>query len=141
MDEIVELETGSQRFTTALLALFAAAGLVLAAVGIYGVVSFLVAQRRQELAVRMAMGATRAAALWLVLKQALAMAVTGTVIGLLGAWATQKFIRGVLFGISPLDPLTFLGGAILLLAIAAIATAIPGAGVMRLDPAQALRQD
>jgi ABC-type antimicrobial peptide transport system permease subunit len=121
--------------------LFAAAGLVLAAVGIYGVVSFLVAQRRQELAVRMALGATRAAALWLVLKQGLAMAATGAAIGLLGAWATQKFIGGILFGISPLDPLTFAGGAILLLAIAAIATAIPGAGVMRLDPAQALRQD
>ena len=141
MDEIIELETGSQRFTTALLALFAAAGLVLAAVGIYGVVSFLVAQRRQELAVRMALGATRAAALWLVLKQGLAMAATGAALGLFGAWATQTFIRGILFGISPLDPLTFAGGALLLLAIAAIATAIPGAGVMRLDPAQALRQD
>ena len=141
MDEVIESETGSQRFTTALLALFAGAGLVLAAVGIYGVVSFLVAQRRQELAVRMALGATRAAALWLVLKQGLGMAATGAAIGLLGAWATQKFIGGILFGISPLDPLTFAGGAILLLAIAAIATAIPGAGVMRLDPAQALRQD
>jgi putative ABC transport system permease protein len=141
MDEVVESETGSQRFTTALLALFAAAGLVLAAVGIYGVVSFLVAQRRQELAVRMALGATRGAALWLVLKQGLAMAATGAAIGLLGAWATQKFVRGILFGISPLDPLTFAGGAILLLAIAAIATLIPGTGVMRLDPAQALRQE
>lgn len=141
MDEVIESETGSQRFTTALLALFAGAGLVLAAVGIYGVVSFLVAQRRQELAVRMALGATRAAALWLVLKQGLAMAATGAAIGLVGAWATQTFIRGILFGISPLDPLTFSGGAILLVAIAAIATAIPGAGVMRLDPAQALRQD
>ena len=72
------------------------------------------------------------------LKQGLAMAATGAVIGLLGAWATQTFIRGILFRISPL---TFAVGAILLLAIAAIATTIPGAGVMRLDPAQALRQD
>jgi len=141
MDEVVDRETGSQRFTTVLLALFAAAGLALAAVGIYGVVSFLVAQRRQELAVRMALGATRAAALWLVLKQGLAMAVVGAAVGLLGAWATQRFLRGVLFGISPLDPLTFAGGAIFLLAVAAVATAVPGAGVMRLDPAQALRQD
>jgi len=141
MDEVVELETGSQRFTTALLALFAAVGVLLAAVGIYGVVSFLVAQRRQELAVRMALGATRAAALWLVLKQGVAMAGTGAAIGLLGAWATEKFIRGILFGISPLDPLTFVGGAAFLLAVAAIATAIPGSGVMRLDPAQALRQE
>jgi putative ABC transport system permease protein len=141
MDEVVEWETGSQRFTTALLALFAAAGLLLAAVGIYGVVSFLVVQRRQELAVRMALGATRAGVLWLVLKQGVGIAATGAVIGLLGAWATQNVIRGVLFGISPLDPLTLAGGAILLLAIAAAATAIPGAGVMQVDPAQALRQD
>ena len=141
IDEVVDLETGSQRLTTILLALFAAAGLALAAVGIYGVVSFLVAQRRQELAVRMALGATRGAALWLVLKQGLAMAATGAAIGLLGAWATQAFIRGILFDISPLDPLTFLGGAVFLLAVAAIATAIPGSGVMRLDPAQALRQE
>ncbi|HKU22077.1 MAG TPA: hypothetical protein VJQ50_13745 [Terriglobales bacterium] len=89
----------------------------------------------------LSLGATRTAALWLVLKHGLAMAATGAVIGLLGAWATQTFIRGILFGISPLDPLTFAVGAILLLAIAAIATTIPGAGVMRLDPAQALRQN
>jgi len=141
IDELVEAQTGGQRFTTILLALFALAGLALAVVGIYGVVSFLVAQRRQELAVRIALGASRANVLWLVLKQGLEMATIGAAIGLLGAWAAQRLTSGILFGISPVDPVTFAGGAIFLLAVAAIACAIPGTRVMRIDPAEALRQD
>jgi ABC-type antimicrobial peptide transport system permease subunit len=123
------------------LASFALAGLALAVVGIYGVVSFLVAQRKQEMAVRMALGASRINVLRLVLKQALKMAAIGAVIGLLGAWASQKLTGRLLFGISPLDPLTFAGAALFLLAIAAIASAIPAARVLRIDPAAALRED
>jgi len=141
MDELVEQQTGGQRLTTALLVTFAAGGLALAAVGIYGVIAFLVAQRRQELAVRIAVGATPAAALWLVLKQGLQLATTGAAIGLLGASAAQKLIRGLLFGISPLDPVTFAGAAAFLVAVAAIASAIPCAGVLRIDPARTLRQE
>jgi len=141
MDELVEQQTGGQRLTTALLASFAGGGLALAAVGIYGVISFLVAQRKQELAVRIAVGATPGAALWLVLKQGLGMAATGAAIGLVGASAAQKLIAGLLFGISPLDPVTFAGGAAFLVAVAAMASAIPCAAVLRLDPARALRQD
>jgi putative ABC transport system permease protein len=141
MDQLVERQTGGQRFTTILLAAFAVAGLALAIVGIYGVVSFLVAQRNQELAVRMALGASHGNVLWLVLKQGLKMAAIGAAIGLCGAWAAQKFTSGLLFGISPVDPLTFAGAPIFLLAVAAIACAIPGARVMRIDPAEALRQD
>jgi len=77
MDELVEQQTGGQRLTTILLAAFAAGGLALAVVGIYGVVSFLVAQRKQELAVRMAVGASHTAVLWLIMKQSLGMAVVG----------------------------------------------------------------
>ncbi len=141
IDELVEEQTGGQRFTTVLLSSFAVAGLALAVVGIYGVVSFLVAQRRQELAVRIALGATRANVLWLVMKQALEMATMGAAIGLFGAWAAQRLTSGFLFGISPDDPVTFAGGAIFLIAVAAMASAIPGARVMRIDPAQTLRQD
>jgi ABC-type antimicrobial peptide transport system permease subunit len=115
--------------------------LLLAIVGIYGVVSFLVAQRNQELAVRMALGASHGNVVWLVLKQGLKMAAIGAAIGLCGALAAQKFISGLLFGISPVDPLTFAGAPIFLLAVAAVACAIPGARVLRIDPAQALRQD
>ena len=141
MDEIVKAQTGGQRFTTILLASFAAAGLALAVVGIYGVVSFLVAQRKQELAVRIALGASRAQVLWLVLKQGLELATFGAVIGLLGAWATQKLTSGLLFGVSPVDPVTFAGAAFFLLAAAAIASAIPGARALGIDPARTLRQD
>ena len=141
IDELVERQTGGQRFTTVLLASFALAGLALAVVGIYGVVSFLVLQRNQELAVRIALGASHANVLWLVLNQSLKMAAIGATIGLLGAWAAQRLTAGLLFGISPVDPATFVGGAALLLAVAAIASAIPGARVLRIDPAQTLRRD
>jgi putative ABC transport system permease protein len=141
IDELIERQVGGQRFTTVLLASFAAAGLALAVVGIYGVVSFLVAQRKQEMAVRMALGASRINVLWLVLKQALEMAAFGAVIGLFGAWAMQRLTSGLLYGISPVDPATFMGAVSFLLAIAAIASAIPAARVSLIDPAGSLRQD
>jgi len=141
MEELVEAQTGAQRFTTILLGSFAAAGLVLAVVGIYGVVTFLVAQRKQELAVRVALGASRGNVLWLVLKQGLEMATLGAAIGLCGAWAAQKLTSGLLFGVSPVDPVTFAGVAVFLLAVAGIASAIPGARGLRIDPARTLRQD
>jgi len=100
-----------------------------------------VAQRQQELAVRIALGAGRVTVLWLVLKQGLQMATIGAAIGLFGAWATQKLTSGLLFGISPVDPVTFAGAAIFLLTVAAIASAIPGARVLRIDPARTLHQD
>jgi putative ABC transport system permease protein len=141
IDELIERQVGGQRFTTVLLASFAAAGLALAVVGIYGVVSFLVAQRKQEMAVRMALGASRINVLWLVLKQAMEMAAFGAVIGLFGAWAMQRLTSGLLYGISPVDPATFMGAVSFLLAIAAIASAIPAARVSLIDPAGSLRQD
>jgi ABC-type antimicrobial peptide transport system permease subunit len=141
MEEVVQRQTGGQRFTTMLLTSFAAAGLVLAIVGIYGVVSFLVAQRKQELAVRIALGANRVNVLWLVLKQGLEMAALGAAIGLFGAWTTQKLVKGLLFRISPVDPVTFAGAAVFLLTVATIASLIPGTQVLRIDPAQTLRQD
>jgi predicted permease len=141
IEALVEEKSGGQRFTAILLSLFAAVGLVLAIVGIYGVVSFVVAQRNQELAVRIALGASRANVLWLVLKQGLQMATIGAAIGLLGAYASQKLTSGLLFGISPVDPGTFAGGAALLLAVAAVASVIPGMRVMRIDPSEVLRQD
>jgi len=141
IDEIVEQQTGSQRFTTLLLGLFAAAGLVLAAVGIYGVVSFLVAQRRRELAVRVAVGASAGNVLWLVLKEGLQMAALGASMGLIGVWATQKLINGLLFGISPLDPLTFAGSALFLVAVVMAACWAPAWRAARVDPCMALRAE
>jgi putative ABC transport system permease protein len=141
MDEVVEQQTGGQRFTTVLLSMFAAAGLGLAIVGIYGVISYLVARRTQELAVRLALGATPANILWLVLRQGLTMGLVGAGIGLLGAFAARQLMSGLLFGISPVDPLTFAGGAGVLLTVALMASAIPGARAMRIPLVTALRED
>jgi putative ABC transport system permease protein len=141
IDELVEQETGSQRFTTMLLALFAAAGLTLAAVGIYGVVSFLVAQRKRELAIRVAIGASVTDVLWLVLKQGLQMALLGASIGLVGVWAAQKLLNGLLFGISAVDPVTFAGAAAFLLTVVMIACWIPAWRASRVDPCIALRAE
>jgi len=91
--------------------------------------------------VRIALGASRANVLWLVLKQGLEMAAIGAAIGLAGAWGAQRLMGRLLFGVSPVDPLTFSGAAAFLLAVAAIASAIPGVRVLQIDPAQMLRQD
>lgn len=141
LGELIEDENGEQRFTTVVLALFTVAGLALAVVGIYGVVSFLVTQRTQELAVRLAVGARPVDALWLVVRQGLKMATAGAAIGLLGAWAARQLTSGLLFGVSPVDPLTFAGAAAFLLLVAGVASAIPGMRVTRIDPARALRQE
>ena len=141
IDEHIEEQTGGNRFTAALMASFAIAGLALAIVGNYGVTSYLMTQRTRELAMRMALGASRAAVLWLVVRQGLGMATRGAALGLCGAWAAQKLMGELLFGISPLDSLTLIGGALFLLTVAAIASAIPGARVRQIDLAGALRQD
>jgi ABC-type antimicrobial peptide transport system permease subunit len=91
--------------------------------------------------VRIALGASRANVLWLVLKQGLEMAAIGAAIGLAGAWSAQRLMGRLLFDVSPVDPLTFAGAAAFLLAVAAIASAIPGVRVLQIDPAQMLRQD
>ena len=141
IDDLVARETGSERFTTILLSSFALAGLALAVIGIYGVVSFLVAQRHQELAVRVALGASGPNVFWLVVQQGLGMSAIGAAVGLCGAWATQKLTSRILFGISAVDPATFVAAAVFLMAVAAIASAIPGARVVRIDPARTLRQE
>lgn len=141
MDDMIEESTGGQRFTSVLLTSFAAAGLLLAVVGIYGVVSFLVAQRNSEMAVRMALGASGREILWLVLKQGLQMAAIGAGIGLCGAWASEKLTASLLFGVSPFDRISFAAATAFLIAVAALASAIPAARVLRIDPAVVLHQD
>jgi len=141
IDELVERQIGGQRMTTLLLVSFALLGLILSVVGIYGVISFLVAQRKKELAVRIALGASRTNVLWLVVKQGLGMASIGAALGLLGAWAAQKVASRFLFDISPTDTLTFLCAAVFLLAVAVIASAIPARRATRVDPTMALRYE
>jgi predicted lysophospholipase L1 biosynthesis ABC-type transport system permease subunit len=141
MDEVVAQQTGGQRFTTVLFSLFALAGLALAIVGIYGVISYLVARRTQELAVHLALGATPSNILWLVLRQGLKMAAVGAAMGLFGAFAVRQLMSDLLFGVSPLDPPTLVGASICLLVVALLTSAVPGARAMRIQLVEALRED
>jgi predicted permease len=141
MDQIMRGQTADRRYTTGLLAIFAVFGIVLAGIGVYGVVSYVVSLRTSEIGLRMALGAQRANVLWMVVKQGLAMAVIGAVAGLFGAWVLRRVIAQLVFGISPVDPATFLAAALLLIAFAAIASYIPARRGARVDPMVALRYE
>jgi hypothetical protein len=133
--------SGRARFTAALIGLFAAFGLLLAAVGLYGVLSFLVAQRTREIGVRMALGATPRAVAWLMGEQALAWTAWGAAIGLAGSVALSRFARAALFHISPHDPVS-LAAAVAVLGIAAVLAAwLPARRASGVDPAVSLREE
>jgi predicted permease len=132
--------TSQARFSALLLALFAAAALILATVGIYGVISFAVAQRTREIGIRIALGADRGAVLRLVVNQGVALAAVGLALGALAAFGTTQVLRSLLFDVSPTDPVTF-GAVIVLLAGAAVAASwIPARRAAELQPTQALRE-
>jgi len=141
MDEIMQGQTADRRYTASLLALFTAFGILLAGIGVYGVVSYLVAQRTSEIGLRMALGAQRADVLWMVIKQGLGMASVGAAVGLLGAWALRAVVAQLVFGISPADPGTFLAAALLLIGFAIAASYIPARRAAKIDPMVALRYE
>jgi putative ABC transport system permease protein len=130
-----------RRFLLLLVALFAAAALLLAAVGLYGVVAFFVALRTQEIGVRMAIGAQRSDVLRLVLGEAARMAAFGVIIGIVASLAITRLLSSLLFGISATDPLTYIGVAILLSLVALAASFVPAYRAMRVDPVTALRYE
>ena len=129
------------RFTTVLLGLFAALGTILAVIGAYGVVSYLVAQRTHELGVRIALGADSHRILWLVLRQGLSMGLAGIALGLAGSLAMRQFLARLLYGVSGTDSWTLGGASLLLLLVVATASAVPGRRAMRIDPVKALRNE
>ena len=133
--------TAVQRFTSLILASFAGLGLALAVIGIYGVIAYLVAQRTQEIGIRLALGAPRSAVLWLVSSQGLRMALAGVAIGLMGTMLTARSLTGMLYGISALDPLTLASASVVLMAIALAACALPARTAAKIDPMQALRSE
>jgi putative ABC transport system permease protein len=133
--------TGVQRFTSVILASFAGLGLVLAVIGIYGVIAYLVAQRTQEIGIRLALGAPRSAVLWLVSSLGLRMALEGVVIGLMGTVLAARSLSGLLYGISALDPLTLGSASMALIAVALVACALPARNAAKIDPARALRSE
>jgi putative ABC transport system permease protein len=141
MSEYLGDLTAVQRFTSVILSCFAVLGLMLAAMGIYGVIAYLVAQRTQEIGIRLALGAPRAAVLWLVSSQGLRMALAGLAIGLLGTTLAARSLTKLLYGISELDPLTLGSASIVLIGVALAACALPARRAARIDPMQALRAE
>jgi predicted permease len=141
MDDIVAQSIGSSRFYALLVAIFAGLALVLAAVGIYGVMSYAVAQRTQEIGVRLALGAGGRQIFGLVVGETLKLAMVGLALGAAGSMALGRAIAGMLFGVAPVDPITLSATAALLVAVAVAAAYIPARRAMRVDPMQALRVD
>jgi len=141
MAEVRSASLGTRRFTTTLLGLLALLALTLAAVGIYGVLSYLVEQRTREIGVRMALGASTAQVQRLVLRQGMGAVSVGIVLGLGGALAVTRLLGGLLVGVTAQDPISFLVTPVLLAAIAVLAGSIPAHRASRLDPLTALREE
>jgi putative ABC transport system permease protein len=141
MVDIASSRLAPKRLTAAMTASFAALALLLATIGIYGVLSFAVAQRTHEIGVRMALGARRGAVLGMVVRQAAALASAGIAIGIAAALGLTRVIASLLFGVSATDPLVFAGVSAALLAVAATAAYIPARRASRVDPVVALRHE
>jgi len=141
MDEQLSHSLQRRRFSVSLLSIFGVVAALLAAVGLYGVLAFIVAQRRREIGVRMALGATGRDVIRDVLGHGLRLAAFGVSIGLALALAITRLMSALLFGTSPTDVATFAGAATLLTLIAAIASLIPALRASRVDPLVALRDE
>jgi putative ABC transport system permease protein len=141
MDEIVADAVRQQRISAVLISGFALGALLLAAVGLFGVISGSVTRRRHELAIRLAIGADHLRLLRLVLREGATLVALGLLIGLPGIYAAGMLMRGVLVGVSPLDPATLLTVAFGLAAVAMVACYVPARRVLSIDPAQSLRQE
>jgi len=141
LDQLVSDSVSPRRFSSALVAIFAGLALLLAAIGIYGVMSYTVSRRTQEIGVRMALGAQLGSVRRMILGQTLRLTLLGVGIGLAGAFVVARFLTSLLFGVGVYDPVTFLGVAALLIVVALAASYIPARRAMRVDPIVALRYE
>jgi putative ABC transport system permease protein len=141
MDEMIVKSTVDASFDATLLLAFAGLSLILAAVGLFGVLSYLVAQRKTEIGIRIAIGAQRGEVLRLTLVDGLRPASVGLVLGLAAGAATAKMIRDLLYGVQPLDVSVFVAVAVILMGVASAACVLPAWRASRLDPVQALRME
>jgi len=140
-DQLVGEAVARPRLLTVLLGLFGALGLTLGAVGLYGVLAYLVSSRQREIGVRIALGASPGSVLRMVVRRGLLLAATGTVIGVAGALLLTRYLRDVLFGVAPTDALTYAAVVVSMLGAAALASAVPARRAASVDPAIAFRSD
>ena len=141
MTDAVEKILAYPRFRAAVVAVFATLALVLAVVGLYGVLSRLVARRTHEIGIRIALGATRGHVLSMVAKQGLRLTITGIIFGLASAWGLTRLLRALLYGVSAMDPANVILTTLVLLCSAALGTFIPVRRATRIDPTVAVRDE
>jgi ABC-type antimicrobial peptide transport system permease subunit len=141
MDEVIGRSLASRRLNLWLLAIFAGVALMLATSGLYGVLAYAVTQRTQEMGIRMALGADRSRIVGMMLRQGLQLAAVGIGLGALGALATTRVLSAMLFGVGERDPVTFAGVALLLGAVAVVASWLPARRAAGVDPVVALRSE
>jgi putative ABC transport system permease protein len=141
LEQTLANSVAQRRFTMLLLGVFAAVAFLLAAIGVHGVLSYAVAQRTREIGIRMALGADRGSVRGLVLRQGATLAALGLALGVLGALVVSRALSSLLYGVGARDPLTFATAALLLGAVALIATYLPAGRAAAVDPMEALRQE
>jgi putative ABC transport system permease protein len=141
MRDYIEASVAQRRFTSLLVSVFAAAGLLLATVGLFGLISYSVEQRRNEIGIRVAVGAERSDIIAMVLRNGVSLALAGIVVGLAGTLAISRVLKNQLFGVSATDPLTFIGVSLGLIAVAVAACYIPAWRAANADPLIALRNE
>jgi putative ABC transport system permease protein len=141
LPDVVSGSLAQRRFSMEMVLLFALTALLLAGIGVYGTISYIVSQRTRDIGIRMALGAQRKTILNMILSQGLSLAFTGAVVGLVGAWIVSHLMAGLLYGVSPTDPLTFIGVTVVLTAVALAACFVPALRAVRVDPLVALRYE
>jgi putative ABC transport system permease protein len=141
MDQIMDQAVGQPRFRAFLLALFAALALVLAAVGIYGVMSYSVSRRARELGIRVSLGAGRGEVLRMLLREGFLLSLSGVALGMAGAMAVTRYISGLLFEVTATDPFTYVIVSTFLLSVALVACYLPANRATRADPLIVLKGD
>ena len=139
MTEVVDTSLATPRLTGSLLSIFAGLAILLAGVGVAGVLAYLVSRRRREIGIRMALGASRANVLGIVIRRGVAYAGAGIAVGAVAALFLTRLMEGMLYGVAPRDPMTFAAVTLLLLGIAVAASAVPAIRAARVDPLEALR--
>jgi ABC-type antimicrobial peptide transport system permease subunit len=141
MADAISSVEAPRRFNTDLMSAFAFTALMLAAMGIYAVISFSVSQRTQEIALRMALGARRDNIALLVLRSGATIAITGCLLGMLGSLAVSRLVSAFLFGVSAINPIVYGAGMTLMLSLSLLASSLPALRAAKADPAQALRSE